>query len=109
MKTVRKNFFYFILFLSYEVVIVGAKYCILFGRCRGLELPELGGRQPPRLELRPQLWVEAEDVVEAVPEERYLPEDEVESPHLSHILDRLQSKFPWAMRPQHRRIGLIGC
>ena len=44
----------------------------------------------PRSELRPQLGVEAEleaeDVVEAMPGERHLPEDEVESLHLSHRL-----------------------
>ena len=63
--------------------------------------------------MRPQLGVEveleAEDAVEAVPEERHLLEDEVESPHLSHRLDKLPSRFPWALRPQLRRIGLIGC
>ena len=63
--------------------------------------------------MRPQLGVEvereAEDAVEAVPEERHLLEDKVERPHLSHILDRLPSRFPWAMRPQLRRTGLIGC
>ena len=41
--------------------------------------------------MRPQLGVEvgleAEDVVEAVPEERHLPEAEVESLHLSHRLE----------------------
>ena len=49
------------------------------------------GRQSPRLELRPQLGVEvelkAEDVVEAVPEERHLPEVEVESFPLIHMLE----------------------
>ena len=63
--------------------------------------------------LRPQLGVEAEleaqDAVEAVPEERHLLEDEVGSPHLSHRLDRLPSRSPWAMHPQHRRIDLIVC
>ena len=87
--------------------------CVVFGRCREPEVPELGGRQPPRSELRPQLGeevvLEAEDVVEAVPEERHLPEGEVESLHLSLRLDRLQIRLPWAMHLQHRRIGLIGC
>lgn len=30
MKTVRKDFFFFILFLSCEVVIVGAEYRVMF-------------------------------------------------------------------------------
>ena len=71
METVRKDFFY-------------------FGRCRGLELLELEGRQSPRLVLRPQLGVEAElkaeDMSEAMPEERHLAEVEAESLLPSHEL-----------------------
>ena len=77
--------------------------CVVFGRCRGLEPLELEGRLSPRLALKPQLGVEAEleaqDAVEAVLEKRHLLEDEVGSPHLSHRLDRLPSRFPWAMHP----------